>query len=88
MGTILSPKFQVYLNLSHLILHLNCCSQYGWQEGQLAIPVRMTLAKVKTILGVYYNPAVCKWCKQLYADHSAGCAAGLNSWPNPLSSKH
>jgi hypothetical protein len=38
-----------------------------WQGGQLAIPVRTTLAKVKTIRGAYYTRAmpcschVCLW---------------------------
>jgi hypothetical protein len=29
-----------------------------WQRGQMAIPVRMTLAKVKMILGADYTPAM------------------------------
>jgi hypothetical protein len=29
-----------------------------WQGGQLATPVRTTLAKVKTILGADYTPAM------------------------------
>ncbi len=36
-----------------------------WQGGQLAIPVRTTLGKVKTILGADYTPAIL--CSIMYA---------------------
>ncbi len=36
-----------------------------WQGGQLAIPVRTTLAKEKTILGADYTPAML--CSVMYA---------------------
>jgi hypothetical protein len=36
-----------------------------WQGGQLASPVRMTLAKVKTILGADYTLAML--CSVMYA---------------------
>jgi hypothetical protein len=37
-----------------------------WQGGQLVIPMRTTLAKVKTNLGADYSPAMP--CSEMYAD--------------------
>jgi hypothetical protein len=39
-----------------------------WQGGQLAIPVRMILAKVKTILGGICTPAMP--CSVMYAQQT------------------
>jgi hypothetical protein len=40
-----------------------------WQKDQLAISVRTTLSKVKTILGADYTPAmICSVMHEMHAD--------------------
>ncbi len=49
-----------------------------WQGGQLAIPVRMILAKVKRILGAfYYTPAM--HCSVIYAQQTYQLSGAMSN---------